>query len=362
MGVYMIKKIGVVFTIAIMLVVPAISLIHSETEAYPSWDVTFKKGYYVSSLNSVETDIYNQLDIAIGSEYESPEPRDALPISLSLSAGVFFEGNDAEEKAKDYVKELVDKVLTVKYYSDVRSIWLWNYPVTNPVYDITITDSTMEIDGDTRHVKIPTECSFTLEVEDRFKGKVAESINAVLKNSLISNTSDPITNIRNIYSILSSIEVIDDEDGKTSTVYDALVEKKSSSIGIAIAFKAMASINNISSIVVTGKYYGDSDEGKNHFWNYVEYDGKWYILDATVPDCLMLGYNETLSDKPVISVLREGDVDGLYPLSPPDLNRNSYEFPDDRSFIEKNGSSFIIIAIGVLLIASIVMAIRQGLA
>lgn len=360
----MIKKIGVVFTIAIMLVVPAISLIHStETEAYPSWDVTFKKGYYVSSLNSVETDIYNQLDIAIGSEYESPEPRDALPISLSLSAGVFFEGDDAEEKAKDYVKELVDKVLTVKYYSDVRSIWLWNYPVTNPVYDITITDSTMEIDGNSRPVKIPTECSFTLEVEDRFKGKVAESISAVLENSHnFKDSNNPITIIRNIYSELSSIEVIDDEDGKVSTVYDALVEKKSSSIGIAIAFKTMASINNISSIVVTGKYYGDSDEGKDHFWNYVEYDGKWYILDATVSDCLMLGYNETLSDKPVTSVLRESDVDGLYPLSPPDLNRNSYEFPDDRSFIEKNGSSFIIIAIGILLIASIVMAIRQGLA
>lgn len=360
----MIKKIGVIFTIAIMLVVPVISLIHSsETEANPAWDVSFKKGYYVSSLNSVETDIYNQLDIILGSEYGSSEPRDVLPISLSFSAGVFFEGDGAEEKAKDYAKGIVDKVLTVKYYSDVRSIWLWNYPIVDPVYDITIVDAVIDIDSETKYVKVPTACSFTLEVEDRFKGRIAESIDAVLKKCHeLDKSVDPTTYIRNIYSELSSIEVIDDEDGKVSTVYDALVERKSSSIGISIAFKTMASINNISSIVVTGKYYGDSNEGKDHFWNYVEYDDRWYVLDATISGCLMLGYNDMLSGMPITSTLREGEVNGLYSLNPPNLNRDSYEFPDERSFLEKNGSNFIIIVIGVLLIACIVMAIRQGLA
>lgn len=360
----MIKKIGVAIAITAVLVAPFLSLISSsDTEALPSSDVIFRPGYYVSSLNPVEKNIYDQLDDIFSTEYSSPNPSDDLQIELNIPEGVFFEGDDAEQSAKKYVTDLVEKVLTVKYYSDVRSIWLWNYPTITPNYEITVNNAEITIGGSVKDVKIPIQCKFTLTVEDRFKGKITESINAVLKESHnYDKSDDEITTIRNIYSKLSSIEVKDDEDGKISTVYDALVEHKSSSAGIAIAFKTMASINNISSIVVTGKYYENSDEGKDHFWNYVEYDDKWYLLDATISDCLMLGYNETLSGTPITAILNKSDINGLYSLNPPNLNRDSYEFPDERSFLEKNGMNFIIAAIGILIIACIILAIRQGLA
>lgn len=356
----MLRKIGVILAISLMVTVSLLPLIPS-AEADMEIGSGIKKGYYISNLNSVEEDVYTQVDNIISREYTG-EKRDSIDFSITFPS-VIFQGEDAEENAVTYVKDTINKILTIKYYSDLRAIWLWTYPVSHPDINVVVKDASLVLDGQPLNVKVPVSCSFTLSVDDRFKGNIQKTIDDVLDATYNSDSTDAIETIRGVYSMLSSVDVIEDEEGKISTVYDALVDKKSSSAGIAIAFRMMVTkSNNIGCVVVTGTSYADSSEGKVHFWNQVEYDNKWYIVDATLSDCLMLGYGDTVAGEPVTSVLHNTSVNGLTYMLPPDPNHDSYEFPDEHTFLDKYGSYFIVVAIVCLIVVCLLMAVKQGLA
>ncbi len=357
----MLRKIGVILAISLMVAVSLLPLIPS-AEAEMEIGSGIKKGYYISGLNQVEEEVYVQVDQILTQEYNGNNPRDSIDFSIEFPS-VIFEGEDAEENAATYVKNTINKVLTIKYYSDLRAIWLWTYPVSHPDINVVVEDANLTSETQSSTVKVPVSCSFTLSVDDRFKGNIPKTINDVLNATYNSDSTDAIETIRGVYSMLSSVDVIDDEEGKISTVYDALVDKKSSSAGIATAFRMMVTkSNNIGCVVVTGMSYADSSEGKVHFWNQVEYNNKWYIVDATLSDCLMLGYDDTVVGEPVTSVLHNTSVQGLTYMSPPDVTRDSYEFPDERTFLDKYGSYFIVVAIVCLIVICLLMAVKQGLA
>lgn len=357
----MLRKIGVILAIALIVTMSLLPLIPS-AEADMEIGSGVKKGYYISNLNSVEEDVYSQVDHILSNEYNGNNPNDSLYFDIEFPSSTIFSGDNAEEDAIAYAEDMINKILTIKYYSDLRAIWLWTYPVSHPDINVVVEDANLASETQSLTVKVPVSCSFTLSVDDRFKGNIKETISDVLNATYNSDSTDAIETIRGVYSMLSSVDVIEDEEGKISTVYDALVDKKSSSAGIATAFRMMVTkSNNIGCVVVTGMSYADSSEGKVHFWNQVEYDDKWYIVDATLSDCLMLGYGDTVVGEPVTSVLHNTSVQGLTYMMPPDLTRDSYEFPDERTFIDKYGSYFIVVAIVCLIVVCLLMAVKQGL-
>ena len=63
--------------------------------------------------------------------------------------------------------------------------------------------------------------------------------------------------------------------------------------GIAKAFAAMANIEGIPCVVVTGKS-AINPNGPGHAWNKIYVDGNWYVIDAT-SDGTIVGENEVLS-------------------------------------------------------------------
>ncbi|MDE6202550.1 MAG: hypothetical protein K2G19_03635, partial [Lachnospiraceae bacterium] len=72
--------------------------------------------------------------------------------------------------------------------------------------------------------------------------------------------------------------------GHVRTSYGALVKNESLCEGYARAVKTVLDSMGVTSVLVQG-VYKDTDGSENlHMWNYVQIDGKWYGLDATVND------------------------------------------------------------------------------
>lgn len=72
------------------------------------------------------------------------------------------------------------------------------------------------------------------------------------------------------------------------TIYGAFVEGEAVCGGYAKAFKYLMDKLNINSIIVQG--IGINEQGQeNHAWNYIQLDGKWYGIDCTWDDPIIVG-------------------------------------------------------------------------
>ncbi len=77
-------------------------------------------------------------------------------------------------------------------------------------------------------------------------------------------------------------------------IYGALVEKLCVCEGYARSMKYLLDSLNIPCTIVIGKGTNSEGQTENHAWNYVEIEGKWYAIDATWDDPVIIG-NGTLS-------------------------------------------------------------------
>ena len=75
-------------------------------------------------------------------------------------------------------------------------------------------------------------------------------------------------------------------------MYGALVDYKAVCEGYAKGFKYLMDTLNIPCIVACG--IGTNNEGKieNHAWNYVYINDRWYALDSTWDDPIIVGYGK----------------------------------------------------------------------
>lgn len=75
----------------------------------------------------------------------------------------------------------------------------------------------------------------------------------------------------------------------TYTLYGALVEKKCVCEGYAKAFKYLANAAGFNCEIMQGKATNSSGQTENHAWNCIEIDGKWYEIDPTWDDPIVIG-------------------------------------------------------------------------
>lgn len=75
----------------------------------------------------------------------------------------------------------------------------------------------------------------------------------------------------------------------TRNVYGSFVEQQVVCEGYAKAFQMLLNDMNIPSMIVVGK--GTNSEGRteSHAWNYIRLDGKWYGVDTTWDDPIIIG-------------------------------------------------------------------------
>lgn len=78
-------------------------------------------------------------------------------------------------------------------------------------------------------------------------------------------------------------------------IYGALVSKVCVCEGYAKAFQYLMDEAGIENTIVIGKGTNSKGKTENHAWNYVKLDGKWYGIDTTWDDPILIGSGVLIS-------------------------------------------------------------------
>lgn len=119
------------------------------------------------------------------------------------------------------------------------------------------------------------------------KAKI-ESVKSKVKAKLTGNR---YKDIKIIHDYL--IENIEYDQNYTSngtyTIYGAFVDKKCVCDGYTKAFKCLADMAGIDCLIMQGTATNSNGQTESHAWNTVSIDNKWYLLDTTWDDPIIIG-------------------------------------------------------------------------
>ncbi len=295
--------------------------------------------HYKDALDSDGQSLYKVLEARFA------EAMTDVPETLDVSF-------DAKIGDADAATELVNKVLAAYYLSDPSPIWLWNTPVTEVEVGLSEKNSGVYA------------ISFKLSVPDEFKDNPKDAVKA-LEEKLVTYDGTDREKISAINDRLRSISSKTDGEAEVSSVYDALVEGKSSSAGIAAAFTCLAVKNGLTAVTV----YGDvktSDGTEKGYWNEVVDDGKWYAADSTwnsktSKNCLLAGaFTSVTFNELTVGFGATHAASDFRGLSAPSIEATGVDWPDERSFFEKYGVYIFGAVVAIIVIWAMMHAVRAG--
>jgi hypothetical protein len=345
-----------VLVMAVMLSVPLGSF-----DAVDSDDFT-----YQSQLDKNGVLVYQQ----IGKAESVNETTKEFVVEFVINDNVF---NDQEE-AKRYGDSTVQEALAAEYLTNPMIPYLWNYPVQEVAVEVEVKPVTiidLETGKETNMYSV-SKVSFTLSVPEGITSESIKTLNDALKEVPVNGDTDA-DKVTSIMAYLDKLNFQKDEEGKISNIYNALVDKKTTSAGVAQAFTQLCVLNHIHAIIVAGDNVMTSQEDKS-FWNYVylegEIEGKtasaWYIVDPTYAvSAGIAGYLTQVEANGHIysmSAAHYTDLDLSAPndLSVPQLTKDKYVRVGGPSFLEMYGEKILIIVLGAVVILAIVYAVRTG--
>ncbi|MBR2347624.1 MAG: hypothetical protein IKA66_00640 [Candidatus Methanomethylophilaceae archaeon] len=323
--------------------------------------------FYIDQLDSNGLCVYNELDCLI-SNYESN-----VTMSVKFEHPVLFETEDA---AREYAQSTVNDALVAKYLSSPMIVHLWDLPVTDVI--ITETLSKSQVSGGVTGTywsitQVAFDLSMPADITDdpnTSQNEVAEILGDI-KDECRSMTvaGEGAEKARNIASKLSFVKVVSDEEGVISNIYDAVCLGKSSPAGIAAAYTYLCQINGLDAVSVAGDVYEGSKDGTVGYWNVVNVDG-WYAVDVS---CTNKGYDgavmagsagEVTKDKTseVYGIMHYANLDIIMEndLLAPSIVRESYDFEEEESFLDKYGLYIFATAIMLIIAVTLYHGVRTG--
>ena len=191
------------------------------------------------------------------------------------------------------------------------------------------------------YINSGNEANYLTE-EFNSKEKVDQAISRIeqIKTEILQNkTGNTYENIKMVHDYLVDNISYDSTLSKENiyNVYGALVNKECVCEGYARAFKYLLDELDIPCVLVIGTARNSQGETENHAWNYVQLDGKWYAVDTTWDDPIVVG-GGTVSEasKYKYFLVRAEIIDqdhysngqfteGGKTFSYPNLNNESYE-------------------------------------
>lgn len=120
----------------------------------------------------------------------------------------------------------------------------------------------------------------------------AEKKVQAIRNSFIKKTSgNDYSKIVQVHDTLVNMLEYDKTYSRPNThnIYGALIEKKVVCEGYAKAFKYIMDGLNIPCILVGGTATNSNGKTESHMWNYVQINKKWYGVDPTWDDPIIVG-------------------------------------------------------------------------
>lgn len=121
----------------------------------------------------------------------------------------------------------------------------------------------------------------------------------VVKNKLLAKkTGNTYEDIKLVHDYLVDNVEYDTTISKNNiyNIYGALVNKVAVCEGYAKSFKYLMDAFGIPCTIIIGQATNSQGETENHAWNYVQMDEKWYAIDCTWDDPVVVGGGSASKD------------------------------------------------------------------
>ena len=225
-----------------------------------------------------------------------------------------FETNKEEMKSGTKQIELGDSFSTLlsqengqellgKYYQSAIEAYTYDNP---EVFYLSPNKMFLNIETTTRgnsvtyrvYINSGSEANYLTD-EFTSKEQVESAIAQIeqVRNQILQNaTGNTYQDIKMVHDYLVDTISYDSSLSKPYiyNIYGALVEKLCVCEGYARSMKYLLDSLDIPCTIVIGKGTNSEGQTENHAWNYVQVDGKWYAIDATWDDPVIIG-NGTLN-------------------------------------------------------------------
>lgn len=210
-------------------------------------------------------------------------------------------GNYVIEFGKEFNKLLNsdggDEVLNSAFQSAMNAVLLDNpdifYIDITKMYLLTHS-TTYAFTGTTYEVSIGTNDAGSY-LNDNFDESAVEvadtklkSLRKVISKNLDGNDVDKIKQIHDY--LIDNLEYDSTfSNDNIYNIYGALINKSTVCEGYAKAFKYLLDDAGIPSVIICGTAQNSKGQIENHAWNYILLDGKWYAVDVTWDDPIIVG-------------------------------------------------------------------------
>lgn len=236
--------------------------------------------YFYNQLNDYSKTIYKALE----SNKENLKTGTAR-IDLGTSFTSILEKENGENLLGQYYQSAVETYLYDNpdvFYISANKLYL-NIETTtkgrNKTYDVFINNGSREN-------------YFTDDFSSESQVKTAIEQVEQIKNQIIAQKNNNVYyDIKMIHDYLINNIEYETTIAKSNIydIYGALVKNECVCEGYAKSFKYLLDQMNIPCIIVIGKATNTKGQTENHAWNYVQINEKWYAVDCTWDDPVIVG-------------------------------------------------------------------------
>ena len=286
---------------------------------------TTEQAYYVAQLDERKFELYNEV-------INSPS-FGTKDYTMTFGDEVLM-AFPTEAQAKSTMEHIVADVLIAAYFTNPMHPLLWNYTIKDIEIDMVIKEMEIVTESGIKVYYVVKKISFNLSSPADIDSKSIVELNKALDSFPVNGKTDA-EKVRSIITELNKIEKIQDTEPR-SNIYSAIMEKRSSSAGIALAFYQLCLMNGIETLIVPGHNIAAEKEDLS-FWNYVKLNGdhdglpyeSWYIVDAAFCSSVGIAGKQTL-----INV--GGNVYSMAALLCPDFQKSTLTIPlpDPKSYVD----------------------------
>lgn len=178
---------------------------------------------------------------------------------------------------------------------------------------LTLTTRTTSFAGfKTHNVSLSNGENYSyLKEEFSNKDEIEENLEQI--NKIVKEIIDEVNGysnyekIRNVHNWIIDIVKYDANAEEPYSILGALIEGKAVCEGYARSFKYIMDNLQIPCVLVSGTGTNSQGETESHAWNYVQLDGKWYAIDVTWDDPVIVGNGYITEDVKYRNFLKGSD-------------------------------------------------------
>ena len=229
--------------------------------------------------------------------------------AYTIDFGTQFNGLLNSENGEDKLNVAFQSAWNAYTYDNMDLFYI-------DVEKLTLTTRTMTLAGISTHSVDLSNGSNSTYLKDSFnnqtklngKLELLEAMRKEIKKQLDGYTDyEKIKQVHDwmIENVEYDVDLVADEPYSIS---GSLTEGKAVCEGYARGFKYILDGLNIPCLLISGTATNSNGETESHAWNYVELEGKWYAVDVTWDDPVIVGDGYITSDVKYKNFLKGSDT------------------------------------------------------